>query len=160
MSTAHDVVVEAIEKWKKRNPEKKIQARVFEILNEARDSLVLQLIGFRKAWSGGGYEIDRSRLKTTVSKLVEATVQDSVKDWIEGNITKLPQMTQELIEGYKEGYKEIYAMELEAALRKQAKERAWADAGDFLEQFLSDYGLPDVRIKLENEEDSHRPRWI
>lgn len=153
--TAEDIVKKSIEDWQVSNTEAKIKRQVKKLLDKGRDEIIVKMAGFDNHW--GKWEVDHCNARQSqVNDYIKKIAQEGIREWIKDNLQNLPEMSEEMVAALLKDYKTIYLREVEKRLYDLTVAKAYEDAKQYVEEFTEKFGLPNVKFKLEVEDDEWR----
>jgi len=149
MATATEVITKAIEEWVSENSAEDLRANTLELLDSARDEVVVKMAGFDNRWRQ--WEV-RGR-SNAVSNYIKTHATEAVNEWIATNVPNLPEMRQSLKDAFLEEYKHEYKRVLSSDLRDAARRAAQDDALGLVKEFTDQFGSPELVSVIEEDDE-------
>lgn len=164
MTRAADEIYEQAEvaslEWV-RDIEKKeggIKKHVKALLDNKIQDMVLFAAGFRKGYSRGEWEIDRSNRSSNLLTNLNEVADAAIAEWFaEQDVTKLiPELTPETIQNLRDEFERQVTYFLRERIKGRAQARAEELVAEIVDTPLESLKLAKIRAEIQQLEEKRR----
>lgn len=156
MTTAREVVRQAISDWQAANSEQDIRERTLELLNKAKMHIIAEEAGVDYSFGRWNFR----HFDTQTTKIIKQQVQTAAREWAESALDDMPEPTAALKKTLTSAYKKEYLEAIKSELKEAARRRAQQDAERLLDEFLQAGDLGDLDTLLAKRRgQTQTPLW-
>lgn len=129
-------VEKAAQKWIEENlSDESIECYVERTLNNQRDEIFCQLLGFERDQWDKKWRISNT-YNHAAGNFIRVKAGEAINKWLEENIGSLPKLDKNAIASLKKNYRETYKNVLKSRLEDMAESEATEDVDRVLNQIL------------------------
>lgn len=143
MKKAKKIAEDAVKEWYAENGGKNaIRDRVFQMLDETRDEIIVKLMGFDNKWFGR-WELDHCNGRSgnsAAGDFLREVAGDATKEWLANNgadLTNIP-IPKNAINELKREYKRAIIAGIERTLETEARDRVANIAASIVDSISED----------------------
>lgn len=146
----YDAIQDAVAKWKAANTPDVIAQETVQKLEEDKEEIILQLLGFEKDnWGDGKYKLDHCNGRSGESAagdFIRRAQKNAINTWLASVV--LPAMPEHLKENLIDAYNKEFQYQLIQQVEGQAATNAAKLVDEFKETIVDKLNI-DARIELE-----------
>lgn len=130
-----DAIVAGADKWEAENPDYVITQNVMNILEQSKEDIIKQLLGFTQDYPGGAWKIDRTYdAQPVATQFMLHKATDAINTWFDQIQYNMPIMDWQMEENFKRELKETYELEFKEQLSKRVTELVKVDVDQIMSE--------------------------